>query len=638
MKLVSQFFKVFVAAFLLSATSFSLVKAEEQDLSALFATESEFLKVDEAFQLTTEILDDEIVARFVIAEDYYMYRSRFFFKAEGATLGGADIPNGKKKVDEYLGDVEVYYNHLEIGIPFLAHQKEFEFIIEFQGCAEAGLCYPPEEKRIKLVATNVVDKPAVLSGSDGASTDQSANQTPEQPAEKTVRQPVSSATQADAEEFQTEQEVILGILSEGSLIEIIIWGILGGILLAFTPCVLPMVPILSSIIVGQGKEVSTGKAFGLSLAYTQAMAIPYTLLGVLAASLGEGFSSTLQQPVFIGITATIFVLLSLSMFGFYELQLPQGLQNRINNLSNSQESGSYLGAGIMGALSALVVSPCVTVPLSALLIYIAKTGDVVIGGVGLYALAVGMGIPLLLVGVGGGKFLPKAGAWMNAIKAGFGVVMIAMALYISKHLIPGPLYLFAWAVLLIVTAIYMGALSQVETNAQKFWKGTGLVMFVYGIVLILGASLGNGRLLSPLANVTTVAAHSGQGAKSVDPHAMFEKVKTIADVEAVIQQANAEGKTVMFDFFAEYCTACYEFADYTFPDPAVQAALGNTVLIQADVTKGDADDKALMKHYGILGLPSILFFDASGKEDERLRATGFENAEKFTKRINAAYN
>ncbi|TQV70896.1 protein-disulfide reductase DsbD [Aliikangiella marina] len=647
MKLLGKILFVTTAVFALACSSVGSVSAQQQDLSALFATKSEFLKVDEAFQLTTDVLDNEIIARFEIADAYYMYRSRFFFNAEGATLGEAQIPDGKKKVDEYLGDVEVYYNHLEIVIPFTAHQKEFEFSLEFQGCAEAGLCYPPEEKRFTLLANNVVAKPVAIGGSDGSgggnasdsnsglAASGSATSTSAQPSANTATQ--STLSEPVAEEFQSEQELILGILSEGSLLEIVIWGVLGGILLAFTPCVLPMVPILSSIIVGQGKEVSTGKAFGLSLAYTQAMAIPYTLLGILAASLGEGFSTTLQQPLFIGITAVIFLLLSLSMFGFYELQLPQGLQNRINNLSNSQESGSYVGAGVMGALSALVVSPCVTVPLSALLIYIAKTGDIVIGGVGLYALAVGMGIPLIMVGVGGGKFLPKAGAWMNAIKAGFGVVMIGMALYISKHLIPGPLYLFAWSVLLIVTAIYMGALSQVETNAQKFWKGTGLVMFVYGIILVIGASLGNGRLLSPLANVTAIAAHSGQGANSVDPHAMFEKVKTIADVEAKIRQANAEGKTVMFDFFAEYCTACYEFADYTFPDPAVQAALGNTVLIQADVTKGDADDKALMKHYGILGLPSILFFDANGEEDERLRATGFEKADVFVQRINAAY-
>lgn len=598
--------------------------AEESDLSQLFGAPSEFLKVDDAFILSTEVIDDEIIARFEIADEYYMYRSRFFFNAEGATLGEAYIPDGKKKVDEYLGNVEVYYHHLEISVPFTAHQEQFEFIIEFQGCAEAGLCYPPEEKRIALLADKVVAK----SNTAAASGESSASN--------------ASATQADAqgqvEEFVPEQEKVVNFLSDKSTLEVVFYFVLLGIGLAFTPCVLPMVPILSSIIVGQGNKVSTGKAFGLSLTYTQAMAIPYTVIGIVVGAAGEGLANTFQEPIFITITAVIFVLLSLAMFGFYELQLPQGLQNRLNSFSNSQESGSYFGAAIMGAISALVVSPCVTVPLAGVLIYIAQTGDQVIGGVALYSLAFGMGIPLLIVGVGGSKVLPKAGGWMNAVKAAFGVGMLGLALYISKHLIPGSLYLFAWAVLLIVSSIYMGALSQVESNAQKLWKGVGLVFLVYGVILVLGASLGNGRLLSPLANLGQVTAHQSVASnQKPDLHGGFKLVKSVEDVEREIKSANAEGKSVMFDFFAESCTACYEFADYTFPDPAVQAALSNTVLIQADVTKNDKVDKALMNHYGVVGLPSILFFDKTGSEDKRLRAIGFETADIFVQRINAAF-
>ncbi len=606
----------------------SPVHAQEDDLAALFAADKEFLKVDEAFKLATEIVDEEIIVRFEIADNYYMYRSRFAFKAEGATIGEAYIPDGKKKADEYLGDVEVYYHHLEISVPFTAHQEAFQFSVEYQGCAEAGLCYPPEEKKIELYADKIV------AAGERTTTSASEVETKTSNASRS-----DSAKTADSEEiFVPEQEKVVNFLSDKSLVEIVMYFVLLGIALAFTPCVLPMVPILSSIIVGQGKEISTGKAFGLSLTYTQAMAIPYTAIGIIVGAAGEGLSNTFQEPLFIGITATIFVLLSLAMFGFYELQLPQGLQNKLNGFSNNQESGSYFGAGIMGAISALVVSPCVTVPLAGVLIYIAQTGDTLIGGVALYSLALGMGIPLLIVGVGGNKLLPRAGAWMNAVKAAFGVGMLGMALYISKHLIPGPLYLFAWAMLLIVTSIYMGALSQVETNAQKLWKGVGIVFLVYGIILVIGAATGNSRLLSPLANVSaSVGSHAAAGKEKVDAHSMFKLVKNVEDVEREIKNANAAGKSVMFDFFAESCTACYEFADYTFPDPSVQAALKNTVLIQADVTKNDSTDKALMNHYGVVGLPSILFINKHGEEDKRLRAIGFENAETFTKRIKAAF-
>ena len=630
MKMNKLSLKSLLTALFLSLASITVPAfAEEEDLSALFATDNEFLKVDEAFILSTEIVDQEIIAKFKIADEYYMYRSRFFFSAEGATLGEAYIPDGKKKVDEYLGNVEVYYNHLEISVPFTAQQKEFTFIIEYQGCAEAGLCYPPEEKRIPLFVDNVSTAAPANNNPAESASDESATEA------KTATQSTDNATAE--EEFVPEQEKVVNILTDKSLAEIILYFMLLGIALAFTPCVLPMVPILSSIIVGQGKEITTGKAFGLSLTYTQAMAIPYTVIGIIVGAAGEGLSNTFQEPLFIGITATIFVLLSLAMFGFYELQLPQGLQNRLNSFSNNQESGSYIGAGIMGAISALVVSPCVTVPLAGVLIYIAQTGDTVIGGVALYSLALGMGIPLLIVGVGGNKLLPRAGAWMNAVKAAFGVGMLGMALYISKHLIPGPLYLFAWATLLIVTSIYMGALSQVESNGQKLWKGVGIVFLVYGIILVLGASTGNGRLFSPLANINFAGASQSGEHSLPDAHGDFKLVKSIEDVEREVAEANAAGKSVMFDFFAESCTACYEFADYTFPDPNVKAALANSVLIQADVTKNDSIDKALMNHYGVVGLPSILFFDKNGNEDKRLRAIGFENADIFVKRINAAF-
>jgi thioredoxin:protein disulfide reductase len=618
-------------AFIVLSLSALKSQAQEEDYSALFASKTDFLKVDEAFILSTEIVDNEIIVKFDIADDYYMYRSRFNFTATGATLAEAYIPDGKKKVDEYLGNVEVYYNNIEISIPFTAQQKAFQLTVEYQGCAEAGLCYPPEEKQIELFADAITLDSPVINKSTKTETNARA------------------ISQSQVEEFVPEQEKVVNFLTDKSLVEIIFYFVMLGIALAFTPCVLPMVPILSSIIVGQGNQISHGKAFSLSLVYTQGMAIPYTILGIAIGALGGTLTNTLQQPLFIGITAFIFVLLALSMFGFYELQLPQKLQNKLNNFSNSQKGGSHIGAAIMGAISALVVSPCVTVPLAGVLLYIAQTGDQLIGGVALYSLAFGMGIPLLIVGVGGNKLLPKSGNWMNAVKAAFGVIMLAMALYISKHLIPGPIYLAAWAILLIVSAIYMGALSSVQSNVEKLFKGLGLVLFVYGIILILGAATGNGSLLKPLNNLALSANHntiSGMASdtasnfkvsSSIDVHAGFTKVKTIQDVEAVIAQAQAQGKTVMFDYFAESCTACYEFAEFTFPDPKVQQALKNTILIQADVTANDAEDKALMQHYDVKGLPSILFFNQQGVEATRFRAVGFESADIFSQRINAAF-
>jgi len=619
MKIITAYSTKLIFIFvLLFNLHLSAEEFEVDDISSLFAGPSEFLDVDEAFKLKTEILDDEIIVKFEIADKYYLYRKRFSFNATDATLSTAYIPDGKKKVDEYLGDVEVYYHNLEISIPFTAQQKEFTFSVEYQGCAEAGLCYPPEQKEFILLASKIsnVEKSELVEKKENKSTSK--------------------------EVFVPEQEKLSNFLSDKSLLEIVFYMILLGVGLAFTPCVLPMVPILSSIIVGQGKEITTKKSFLLSLSYTQAMAIPFAGIGLIVGGASQIFgadinSNTLQAPIFVIPAAIIFLLLSLSMFGFYELQLPAGMRNRLAKLSNNQQGGTLFGAAIMGALSALVVSPCVTVPVAGVLLYIAQTGDMMIGGVALYSLAVGMGIPLLLVGIGGGKLLPKAGGWMNSVKAAFGVAMIAMALYITKHIIPDVVSMVLWSVLMVVTATYMGAFSSAENNSAKLWKGIGLMFFFYGLLLLVGASMGNGQLLKPLQGLSFSATNSAENHTNKKNDSHFIRVKTIADVQSQVAQANAEGKTVMFDFFAESCTACYEFEALVFPDPQVVNALSNSVLLQADVTANDKIDKALMKHYGVVALPSILFFDKNGFEDKRLRAIGLEDADVFVQRIEAAF-
>lgn len=637
-KVIFSLVSLILSLTLLSQPSFA---AEETDFTKLFGGKSEFLSVEEAFKLSTEIVDDEIIARFEIADEYYMYRSRFYFDAKGAKLSKAFIPGGKKKVDEYLGDVEVYHHNLEISVPFVAHQKEFTFIIEYQGCAEAGLCYPPEEKKISLIAASFSPASAGPSGEKEVSVSSHSDQKESEKQATTQTNGPLEKNSKTAVEFVPEQEKVSNFLTDKSLIEVMLYMIALGIALAFTPCVLPMVPILSSIIVGQGENITIRKSFLISLTYTQAMAIPFAAIGLFVAGFGQLFGvditpNSLQSPWFVVPAAIVFLLLSLSMFGFYELQLPSGMRNKLSNVSNNQQSGTLLGAAMMGFLSALVVSPCVTVPVAGVLVYIAQTNDAVVGGVALYSLAVGMGIPLLLVGVGGGKLLPKAGGWMNAVKAAFGVGMIAMALYITKHLIPETLNMILWSVLLIVTATYMGALSSVESNAAKLWKGIGLVIFCYGLLLLVGAAMGNGQLLKPLKGLS-VSTSGGSAQHVIEDTHRFIRVKTIADVERQVADANAQGKSVMFDFFAVSCTACYEFEELVFPDPEVIKALANTVLIQADVTANDDKDKALMKHFGVIGLPSILFFDKNGFEDKRLRAVGLEEAEIFVQRIEAAF-
>jgi len=636
-KIITSIVGLFLGLALINQPSFA---EEKIDLSKLFGGKSEFLDVDQAFKVNAEIVDEEIIVKFEIADEYYMYRSRFFFDAKGATLGKPFIPDGKKKVDEYLGKVEVYYHNLEISVPFVAQQKEFTFIIEYQGCADAGLCYPPEEKKFSLVASTL----SAATGAEGDKQTQSAstleNGIPDNLAAELAADKLVKAIKT-GNEFVPEQEKVSNFLTDKSLIEVMLYMILLGIALAFTPCVLPMVPILSSIIVGQGENITTRKSFLISLTYTQAMAIPFAAIGLFVAGFGQIFGvditpNSLQSPWFVGPAAVIFLLLSLSMFGFYELQLPSGMRNKLSNVSNNQQSGTLVGAGMMGFLSALVVSPCVTVPVAGVLVYIAQTNDAVVGGVALYSLAVGMGIPLLVVGVGGGKLLPKAGGWMNAVKAAFGVGMIAMALYITKHLIPETLNMILWSVLLIVTATYMGALSSVESNAAKLWKGIGLVIFCYGLLLLVGAAMGNGQLLKPLKGLS-VPSSTGSTKQAAEEAHRFIRVKTIADVERHVADANAQGKSVMLDFFAVSCTACYEFEEMVFPDPGVVKALANTVLIQADVTANDDVDKALLKHFEVVGLPSILFFDKNGFEDKRLRAVGLEEAEIFTQRIEAAF-
>ena len=598
----------------------SSLAADEKipDLAELLGGQTQFLDVDEAFKLEADILDDSVIVRFAIAPEYYLYKDKFAFRVDGGTLGPAKLPNGIEKHDEYFGLVEVYFNHVEITIPVVAYQNSLSFTVDFQGCAEAGLCYPPTERSVMLTASKVVEAPSGASiSSSGAA--------------------ASSGTASG--EFVSEESRLVEILKGKSLLFIIGIFLLTGLLLTFTPCVFPMIPIITSIIAGEGDKITTGRALLLSSVYVLAMAITYAIVGLLVVSAGSALSGYFQMPAVVITVAIIFVLLSLAMFGLYELQLPAFLRDRLNDVNQQQSGGKLAGVAIMGALSAVVVSPCVTAPLAAILLFIAQTGDMVLGGVSLFALGIGMGIPLILVAVVGGKFLPKAGAWMDVVKAIFGVALLGMALYLVKHLLPGPVNLALWGLLLIGSGVFAGAL---ELGGQpqrgRLLQVLGIVALVYGVTLIVGAAQGGDRLLKPLASGS--ALHSSSSATEVVSQSHggldFKKIKSLDDLERELAESAANDQMVMLDFFATYCVACYEFEDYTFSDAAVQSALTDAKLLQVDVTANDDIDQALMKHFNIFGLPAILFFDPQVGELVDLRASGFENAETFLRRIEAA--
>ncbi len=570
-------------------------------ISAFIDTDSEdeVLDPDVAFRASLVAQDDRTLrADFIIAPGHYLYKERFNFEllSVGNAISNVELPEGVAKDDPTFGMSEVYYDYTTALI-YLAEAGRFpiDIKITYQGCSASGLCYAPIRKNF------TVDASGAVVGTDASQ--------------------VARATASDGDKIAT-------LLKDGKL-WLIVAGFFGfGLLLSLTPCVLPMIPILSSIIVG-GKKYGRLHTFNLSLAYTLGMALTYTLMGIAAGLSGQMLSAALQNAWALSFGALIFVLLALSMFGFYELQLPSAFESRIANLTNRIKGGHFFGVFLMGALSALILSPCVAAPLAAALLYISQTHDVVLGGVALFALSIGMGVPLLLLGASAGSLLPKAGAWMNAVRQFFGVVMLAMAVWLLSPLLPVVLQLTLWAALLIVPAIYMHALDALPPGHHKwlkFWKGIAIIMLVLGIALLIGAMSGAKSPLQPLAGLRANAA------TVEDSHLPFRQVKTVAELDSIVQQS--AGKVVMLDFYADWCVACKELELFTFSDPRVQMALKNAVLLQADVTKNTAEDAALLKRFNLFGPPGIIFFDANGEELKSLQVIGFQNADKFLTTLN----
>jgi thiol:disulfide interchange protein DsbD len=580
------------------------------------------LPVDKAFVFSDSIKNGQMELNWKIAPGYHLYRDHLSFQSEAPSvvqLQAVTLPEGILMQDNILGKYRVFENKLTINIPLIKKTLgEATLLVRYQGCADSGFCYPPVTKRIQLSSTNSLIQQLTPISQASATTAQNT----------TVQSPPETSTKTQVSNRGAKQDRITRLLSNKNW-GITLLGFLGfGLLLAFTPCVLPMIPILSGIIVGQGREITTTRAFCLSLTYVLAMALTYAGAGVLAGMAGSYLQAFLQSPWVIFTFAGIFVLLAFSLFGFYELRVPNFLNHHVTNISNKQSSGTYVGVAVMGMLSTLIVSPCISAPLIGVLSYIGKTGDAFFGGLALFMLGFGAGIPLLIVGTTEGKFLPKSGPWMNSVKIFFGVFLLAAAIWLLQRVIPEQLTMVLWAALLIISAVYMGAFTHApETGWGKLWKGLSLILMVYGLLLLIGATMGNTDPLQPLAISRPIPTETAGETET------FKIVKTLKDVETEIAAAKKQSKPVILDFYADWCISCQQMDRYTFTDQHVKNKLRNFVMLRADVTDNDANDQALEKHFDVIAPPTILFFNDSGDEIKSQRVVGEIDAKELLKHL-----
>ena len=580
--------------------------------------EEEFLPPEEAFKSAARMKDaGTLSVTYTIAPDYYLYRDKLKFSVkspEGVTLAKASTPQPDVKEDPNFGRTEVYHHDFTADVPLsraLGAGEKFTVEISYQGCSEKGICYPPIDKSFTLTSTGTR-----ASGQSSASL---------------------SNTPADETTDTGDAASIERTLKGGGLWMAIAAFFGFGLALSLTPCVFPMIPILSGIIAGQ-KHVTRSSGFLLSLAYVLGMAITYAIVGIIAAQSGTLLSNALQNPIALGIGAAIFVALALSMFGFYDLQLPSALQSKLTETSNKLHGGHFTGVFGMGALSALIVGPCVAPPLAAALAYIAQTGDSLKGGLSLFFLALGMGVPLLAVGLSAGTLLPKAGAWMNGVKYFFGVAMLGVAIWLISPFLPSWVHMGLWATLLIISAVYLHALDPLPQHAHgwsRFWKGVGVVSLIAGLGLLLGALGGSRDILQPLTVYQGALAGPTGTPLAPAKGLAFDKVKDTVELDARLQAAKAAGKTVMLDFYADWCVSCKEMEKFTFSDVKVQNRLQETVLLKADVTGNTEADKALLKRFGLFGPPGIIFWNAQGQQSNH-KVIGYEQTDKFLASIDRA--
>ena len=611
-----------------------------QQLGANFdQSEQELLPPDQAFKLTVKVRDENtLVAQFEPAKDYYLYRDKVAFKPKNPEISieKVSLPQGAVKSDLTFGQVEVFHKPFEAVISLKREtpsMNKLTLVATYQGCNEPiGVCYAPINKVIEL--TLPAAKAAVGAVANAVSNEAAAAtpfSTVQDSAEELFQSPGGSPV------IETEFLKIERMFESGNF-WLILTGFFGiGLLLSFTPCVFPMFPILSGIIAKRGERITKAHGFILSLAYVMGMAITYAAAGVAAGLSGAMLSAALQNAWVLGAFALIFITLAFSMFGFYELQLPTVLQSKLSEEAGHLKGGHLTGVFGMGALSALIVGPCVAAPLAGALLYISQTRDVVLGGSALFVMALGMGVPLLLLGASAGVLLPKAGPWMESVKHFFGVLLLGVAIWLISPVIPAVVHMLLWAALLIVSAIYLHAVDPLQPGAsgfRKFLKGLGMIALLTGVALLIGVLSGSRDILQPLSKIN-ISNFDANGIKNIAPtgHLPFQRVKSVAELEQHILQS--KNKYVMVDFYADWCISCKEMERFTFTDAKVQSRLKDVVLLQVDVTAGTPDDSALLKRFKLFGPPGILFLDRQGREIQRIRLIGYQDTESFLAVLNA---
>jgi thiol:disulfide interchange protein DsbD len=560
----------------------------------LGASADNLLEPEKAFRFSARAVEGAVEIDFAIADGYYMYRDKFRFAAEGnpgVRLGAPQLPPGLRHKDEFFGEVETYRKSVRIVLPAQGEGR-FDLKVVSQGCADVGVCYVPMESKASL-------RLAALEGP-------TAGKTP--------------SLSVFASDFD------IAALFAGSFPFVIGSFFVFGLLLTFTPCVLPMIPILSGIIAGEGKSLDKRRATALSVSYVLGMAVAYALAGIAAAYSGSLLAAALQNAWVLGGFALLFVILALSMFGLYELQLPGFLHQRLHSAHQRLRGGRIASVAAMGVLSAVIVSPCVAAPLAGALLYISQTRDVALGGAALFAMALGMGVPLIAVGVSEGALLPKAGAWMGGVRKFFGVLLLAVAIWIVSPVIPTMAQMLAWGALFVGAAVFLRALDPLPAAASgwwRLWKGVGICALVLGIAFLIGAVSGSRDVLQPLGGLTRKPA----------PEAAPLPWRRVASLRELEARLSAPGRPVMLDFYADWCVSCKEMEAFTFSDPKVRAELDRLLLLQVDVTANNDDDRALLKRFSLFGPPGIIFFDAAGREIKGLRVIGYQNAERFLKTL-----
>jgi thiol:disulfide interchange protein DsbD len=607
-------------------------------LGTVSPTDAEPLPPEQAFVFEAIAASPtSVLARWTMPNGYYLYRDKSrvtLASGDGIALGKPQWPNGVDHNDEHFGSVVVYFDQVELPIPLTRENGAAETIkldAEYQGCQENGICYPvmtkavsvemPAASAAELAAAKAAFVPAAVVAQERPS-----------PAPGGAASPASGrgdGAAAGSSGEQSEEQALAANLSSNRFLALLsFFGF--GLLLAFTPCVFPMIPILSGIIAGSGEHVTTRRAFVLSVVYVLATCVIFTIAGIVAGLAGANLQAAFQKPWILISFAILFVLLSLSMFGFYELQLPSSLQSKIADISNKQKGGSLIGVAIMGFLSALIVGPCVAPPLAAAVLYISQTHDPVFGGLALFTLSLGMGAPLVVFGTAAGKFLPRAGAWMDAVKAVFGVVFLGLAIWMLARVLGAFWIMLMTGALLIASAVYLGALERVPEGAsgwRRLWKALGIILLLAGAAEIVGAAAGGRAVTQPLSGIV-----SRGGGESGERALAFKTIKSVDDLDREVASANAAGQPVMLDFYADWCVSCKEMEKFTFAQSDVQQSLSRFVLLKADVTANDDVDQALLKRFALFGPPATIFF-ANGAERRPLRLIGFEKPDDFIARV-----